>query len=342
MFAHPYSGDDGSVALLDMPVRQGRAASVKPDHCLQPVSVMGMFRTMRDQLRLVFIATRPFSLTAAIVPVVVGTLVAAEESFSPVRFLLALVGAIAIQSGTNLINDYFDHIKGVDGPNTLGPAGLIQRNILAPRSVLLMGIAWFALGIVIGLILVAMTGPELLLLGLASVAAGFFYTAAPVSLAYIGLGELTVFLFMGPVIVTGAYYVQTEQWSWQPVIVSLPIAFLVTAILQANNLRDVENDREHGKRTLATLIGRRAATVEFGVLIGAAFVMLLILVLVDLAPWPVLAAALTAPAAVKAVQLAARTTNPRALNFVLLRTAMLHMRFGLLFAAGLTVGLFVG
>lgn len=297
---------------------------------------------MRDHLKLLFIATRPFSLTAAIVPVVVGTLVAAEESFSLVRFLLAFVGAIAIQAGTNLVNDYFDYVKGVDGPHTLGPAGLIQRNVLSPRAVLIMGIGWFAVGSLAGLILVAMTGPGLLLLGLASVAAGFFYTAAPVSLAYIGLGELTVFLFMGPVIVTGAYYVQTEQWSWQPVIVALPIAFLVTAILQANNLRDVENDREHGKRTLATLIGPRAATVEYGVLIGATYVVLLLLVLADIAPWPVLVAAITAPAAVKAVQLAARTTNPRALNFVLLGTAKLHMRFGLLFAAGLTAGLFVG
>jgi 1,4-dihydroxy-2-naphthoate polyprenyltransferase len=292
---------------------------------------------MRDRLRLAFLATRPFSLTAAIVPVVVGTLVAAQEAFSPLRFLLAFVGAVALQAGTNLVNDYFDHVKGVDGPDTLGPAGLIQRKVLSPRAVLAMGIGWFALGSVVGLILVAMTGPALLLLGLASVAAGFFYTAAPVSLAYIGLGELTVFLFMGPVIVTGAYYVQTEQWSWQPVVISLPIAFLVTAILQANNLRDIENDRRHGKRTLATLIGRRAATVEYGALIGATY-----LVLAGVVPWPALLAALTLPAAVAAVRLAARTANPRALNFVLLRTAMLHMRFGLLLAAGLTIGLFVG
>jgi 1,4-dihydroxy-2-naphthoate octaprenyltransferase len=296
---------------------------------------------MRDTFRLWFMATRPFSLTAAIVPVLVGTLVAAQDTFSPLRFVLALVGSVAIQSGTNLVNDYFDHVKGVDGPDTLGPAGLIQRGVLTPRATLIMGIAWFALGSVIGLILVAMVGPALLLLGLASVAAGFFYTAAPVSLAYIGLGELTVFLFMGPVIVTGAYYVQTETWSWTPVVISLPIAFLVTAILQANNLRDIENDRRHGKRTLATLIGRRAALYEYAVLVGATYVALLVLVLAGIAPWPALLAALTIPAAIKAVRLAARTVNPRALNFVLLRTAMLHMRFGLLLAAGLTIGLFV-
>jgi 1,4-dihydroxy-2-naphthoate octaprenyltransferase len=293
---------------------------------------------VRDRLRLIFLSTRPFSLTAAAIPVIVGTLVAARDQFSLLRFLLAFGGAVAIQAGTNLVNDYYDHVKGVDGSNTLGPAGMIQRGTFSARAILLMGIGWFALGSAIGLLLVAMTGPELLWLGLASVAAGFFYTAAPVSLAYLGLGELTVFLFMGPVIVTGAYYVQTETWSWTPVIVSLPIAFLVTAILHANNLRDIDNDRAHGKRTIATLIGRRAATVEYELLMAATYLALLVVVVAGAAPWPVLLAAITVPAAVTAVRLAARTTNPKALNFVLFRTAMLHRNFGLLMSAGLAIG----
>jgi 1,4-dihydroxy-2-naphthoate polyprenyltransferase len=292
-----------------------------------------------NRLPLWLLATRPFSLTAAVVPVLIGTVVAAPVAFSPLRFLLALVGAASIQAGTNLVNDYYDHRKGVDGPGTLGPAGLIQRGLLAPRTVLLMGIGWFALGAALGVILVLMTGPALLWLGLASVLAGFFYTGAPVSLAYLGLGELTVFLFMGPVIVAGAYFVQTETWSWTPVLVSLPIAFLVTGILHANNLRDIENDREHGKRTVATLIGRRAATYEYIILIAAGYATLLVTVLLGVAAWPALVAFLTLPMAIGAVRLAARTTNPKALNLVLFRTAMLHMRFGLLMAAGLAVGL---
>ena len=296
---------------------------------------------MRDRLRLWYRAIRPFSLTASAVPVIVGTLAAAGEAFSPFRFVLTLVGAVAIQAGTNLVNDYYDHVKGVDAPGALGPAGLIQRGLLTPRAVLLMGIAWFALGSAVGLVLVALTGPALLWLGLASVAAGFFYTAAPVSLAYLGLGEITVFLFMGPVIVSGAYYVQTEHWSWAPVLIYLPVAFLVTAILHANNLRDIENDRIHGKRTVATLIGRRAATWEYVFLIAAGYVALAIMVAVGVAPWPALVAFVTLPAAVSAVRLALRTTNPKALNFVLVRTALLHTRFGLLLAAGLAAGLLI-
>jgi 1,4-dihydroxy-2-naphthoate octaprenyltransferase len=186
-----------------------------------------------------------------------------------------------------------------------------------------------------------MTGPALLWLGLASVAAGFFYTAAPVSLAYIGLGEVTVFIFMGPVMVLGAYYVQTEQWAWEPFIVSLPVAFLVTSILHANNLRDIESDRKHGKRTIATVIGRRWANVEFYVLIGAAYVTLIAAVVTGMAPWLALVALLTVPMAWKAVRLAATTTSPRRLNYVLAGTAMLHMRFGMLLAAGLAAALVV-
>lgn len=294
---------------------------------------------MKATLRLWWMATRPFSLTAAVAPVLIGTLVAARDAFSPLRFLLALAGAVAIQAGTNLVNDYYDYKKGVDAPGALGPPGMIQRGLVAPRTVLLLGALWFALGSIAGLILVLLTGPALLWLGLASVAAGFFYTGAPVSLAYLGLGELTVFLFMGPVIVSGAYYVQTEHWSWTPVIVSLPIAFLVTAILHANNLRDIENDRVHGKRTIATLIGRRAATWEYVLLLAAAYAALVVMVAVGAAPWPSLIAFVSLPAAVQAGKLAAGAANPRALNYVLFRTAKLHTNFGLLLSAGLAAGL---
>jgi 1,4-dihydroxy-2-naphthoate octaprenyltransferase len=207
--------------------------------------------------------------------------------------------------------------------------------------VLAGGIVCFAVGSAIGLLLVWMTSIELLWLGLASVAAGFLYTGAPVSLAYIGLGELTVFVFMGPVMVLGSYFVQTERWDWGPVIVSLPVAFLVTGILHANNMRDIEDDRRHGKRTIATLIGRRWANVEYYVLIGAAYLALVVAVAAGVAPWPALVALATVPMAWKAVRLAARTTNPRRLNFLLAGTALLHMRFGLLLALGLAVGLAV-
>jgi 1,4-dihydroxy-2-naphthoate octaprenyltransferase len=292
-------------------------------------------------LKLYFDSTRPFSFTASVVPVIVGTLVAAQKRFNPLYFLLALLGSVLIHAGTNLVNDYYDHVKGVDGPTSQGPSKVIQRGLMRPGEVLRLGILCFVVGAGAGLVLVALVGLPLLWLGIASVAAGFFYTGAPISLAYIGMGELTVFAFMGPVMVMGAYYVQLARWSWDPFIVSLPIAFLVTAILHANNLRDIDDDRAHGKRTIATVIGRRPANWEYYLLIVGTYVALAAMVVTRVAPWPVLISLVTLPAAVRAVTFTARTKEPRKLNFLLFRTAQLHMRFGALLAAGLAVGLVV-
>jgi 1,4-dihydroxy-2-naphthoate octaprenyltransferase len=192
-------------------------------------------------------------------------------------------------------------------------------------------------GAAIGLVLCAVTSWELVWLGLASVLAGFLYTGAPVHLAYIALGELTVFIFMGPVIVLGAYFVQVESWDWEPIVASLPVAFLVTAILQANNLRDIENDRATGKRTMATLIGRHWANIEMYALLAAAFVSLVVAAAVGAMPWWGLVALATLPLAVPIVKIVRAGGNPRKLNFALLRTAMLHMQFGAVLAAGLAV-----
>lgn len=294
-----------------------------------------------SRLRLWFLAIRPFSFTASVVPVLVGSLLGFREAVHPLHFLLALFGAVAIHAGTNLVNDYYDHVKGADGPHSLGPSGVIQRGLLTPRAVLTAGLLCFAAGSAAGLLLVALTGPALLWLGVASVLAGFFYTAGPLALAYIGLGEVTVFVFMGPIIVLGAYYVQTERWAWTPVLVSLPVAFLVTAILHANNMRDIEDDRRSGKRTVATLIGRRWSCYEYYVLVGSAYLALLALVLTGILPWTALIALATVPLAARAVRLTATATHPRRLNAVLANTAHLHMRFGLLLSLGLAAGLLV-
>lgn len=290
-------------------------------------------------VRLWWAASRPFSFTASVIPVLVGTLLAAEDQFRWWAALLALVGSVLIHAGTNLINDYYDFRKGADNEESLGPAGFIQRGLLTPKSILTVGIGCFAAGSVVGLALCALTSWELLYLGIASVLAGFLYTGAPIHLAYIGLGEVTVFLFMGPVMVVGAYFVQLEQWSWDPFIASLPIAFLVTAILHANNLRDIESDRKTGKRTIATLIGRKWANREMYLLLAGAYVSLVAAAATGSLPWPALIALATVPAVVPIVRVVAAGGNPRKLNLALIKTAGLHMQFGALMAAGLLVNL---
>ena len=292
-------------------------------------------------LRLWFAASRPISFTASVIPVLVGTLLAAEDRFRWWAALLALVGSVLIHAGTNFINDYYDWRKGADNEDSLGPAGFIQRKLVSPNAVLVAGIGCFAAGSILGLVLCALTSWELLWLGLASVLAGFLYTGAPIHLAYIGLGEVTVFLFMGPVMVVGAYFVQLEEWAWDPFIASLPIAFLVTAILQANNLRDIESDRATGKRTIATLIGRKWAGREMYLLLAGAYVSLVVAAIAGSLPWPALVALATLPAVIPIVKVVAAGGNPRKLNLALVKTAGLHMQFGALMAAGLLLNVVI-
>lgn len=295
-----------------------------------------------SQLRTWFTALRPVSFTASIIPVLVGTAVAADREFHAGLFVLALLGSVAIHAGTNLVNDYFDHVKGTDNADSLGQSGVIQRGLLPARTVLAGGIGAFAAGAAVGLALTALVGWPVLALGIASVLAGYFYTASPFSLAYRGLGEVVVFTFMGPVIVVGSYYVQTESWDWAPFVASVPIGLLVAAILHANNVRDIENDRRNNKWTLAALAGRPLADYEYLALMLGGYAVVVAMTVGGAAPWPVLLTLLTLPIALRLVRFEARQTSPRALNLVLAQTAGLHMLFGALLAFGFALAVWVG
>lgn len=295
-----------------------------------------------QNIRTWLVALRPISFTASVIPVLVGTAIAGEDEFHPLLFVLALLGSIAIHAGTNLVNDYFDHTKGTDNEDSLGQSGVIQRGLLSARSVLLGGLVAFAIGAAIGLAITAQVGWPVLALGLASVAAGYFYTASPFSLAYRGLGEVVVFVFMGPAIVMGAYYVQVEGWSWEALVASLPIGLLVAAILHANNVRDIENDRKHRKWTLAALAGRPLADYEYVALMLGGYGVVIAMTIAGAAPWPVLITLITLPLALRIVRFEARQTSPRALNIVLAQTAGLHMIFGALLAFGFALAVWTG
>jgi 1,4-dihydroxy-2-naphthoate octaprenyltransferase len=284
-------------------------------------------------IRTWLIASRPVSLTASVVPVLVGTAVAAGEAFRPALFALALAGSVAMQVGTNLINDYFDHLKGSDTAESLGPSGVIQRGLLSPRAVLAGGVTAFAIAAAIGLVITAVVGWPVLALGVASVLAGYFYTASPLSFAYRGLGEAVVFVFMGPVIVVGAWYVQTESWAWAPFLASLPVGMLVAAILHANNVRDIDSDRRNHKWTLAALAGRPLADYEYALLVAGAYVVTVAIVAGG-APPAALLPLLTLPLAARLIADEFTARSPRRLNLVLARTAGLHLLFGLLLASG--------
>jgi 1,4-dihydroxy-2-naphthoate polyprenyltransferase len=287
-------------------------------------------------------AIRAPSLTAAAIPVLLGMAVAARDGFfSLPRLLLALVGAMAIQAGTNLINDYYDYRSGADLEQTLGPSMVIQRGLLTAEQVWRGGVVAFAIGAALGLVLVYLAGWPILWIGAASVAAGYFYTAKPLALAYVALGELTVFIFMGPAIVLGTYFVMAEKFTWPALWASIPLGFVVAGILHANNIRDIETDRRHGKRTLATILGRTGAKRELVALDVAAYATTLIAVLTRELPWVALAVFITVPRALDQIRIVMRESEPKKLNLALMRSVQLHMEFGLVLTLAMLVAAFL-
>ncbi len=295
------------------------------------------------RLRVWIRGIRAPSLSAAAIPVILGATIALRDGFfSGARLLLALAGALAIQAGTNLINDFYDYQSGADSSDSLGPSLVIQHGLLTPAQVWRGGIAAFAIGSALGLILVYLCGWPILAIGVFSVAAGYFYTAVPVSLAYVALGEVTVFIFMGPAIVIGAYYVMALRFSAAAIWASIPVGFLVAGILHANNIRDIESDRAQGKRTLATILGRRGADHELVALDAAAYAVTIIAAALCLIPWTTLIAFATVPRALHEIRIVFRETESKRLNLALFRAVQLHMEFGLLMIAAFAVAWAMG
>lgn len=280
-------------------------------------------------------AARPRTLTATYVPLGLAAVIAlADGVFRPVEFVLALVGVLFLQIAANLINEYFDFKRGADELKVAGQGMTIKNQVLTPGDVLRGAILTVAAGIVIGLILLVQSGPLLFWIGLGGVLVVILYTAGPFPLAYNGLGELAVFIFMGPVMVLGAYYVMAHRVDWTPVLAALPISFTVAAILHANNIRDMDADRAVNKRTLAVRFGLRLARAEYVFLMAGAYIALALLVAAGVMPWPVLLALLTLPEANRLVQTVRTSRDSQLLHQAQGRTAKFHGRFGFLIVIG--------
>lgn len=279
-------------------------------------------------------ATRPKSFAATVAPVALGLALAWRDGrFDPLTAALTLLGALLLQAGANLINDYMDHRTGADSSASLGPSRVIQDGLLTPRQVLIEARICLGAGALLGIGLAGIGGWPVWAIGVIGILIAVLYTAGPAPLAYRGLGEIAVFVAMGPGIVAGTYVVQTQTVTPGVLLAATPIGLLVAAILHANNLRDLDGDRLAGKRTLATRLGRRGAQIEYAALIAGAFASVLAgIVLGELSP-AALSVILLLPSAYQLVRTASTTTHVAQLNRVLRQTATLHLRFGLLLAA---------
>lgn len=287
-------------------------------------------------------ATRPRVFTATYVPILLAGAVALQNHvFRIVPFVLALLGTMALQAGANLVNEYFDYRRGADELKQAGQGMTIKHNILSPREVLIGAVVTIIFGSLIGIYLVSQSGSLLWMIGIIGVLAAITYTAGPFPLAYNGLGELTAGIVFGPLVVIGAYYVMDTNISFNLVLISLPIGFMVAAILHANNIRDYEADKAVNKRTTTVLFGLSFAKKEYAFLVFGAYVGVGLLVIFNIAPPLALLALLTLPQAYPLVVMITTETDPQRLHIAQGRTAQLHGRFGYALAIGWVLSVLV-
>ncbi len=218
------------------------------------------------------LAARPKTLAAAAAPVIVGTgLAAAHSTYSALPAVAALGGALLIQIGTNLANDYYDFLRGGDTEERVGPTRVTQAGIIPPKEVWWGMALTLSMALLVGVYLVSVGGWPIVWIGLGSLVCAVAYTGGPYPLAYHGLGDLFVFLFFGLVAVGGTYWVQGLALPADVVLAGVGVGALNTAILVANNVRDLETDAAAGKRTLAVRLGRFGSRIEYALLMAVGF-----------------------------------------------------------------------
>ncbi|MDW5596755.1 1,4-dihydroxy-2-naphthoate polyprenyltransferase [Conexibacter stalactiti] len=292
--------------------------------------------TSTNVVRIWVMAARLRTLPVGLAPVLVGTALAGfEDVFHPLRFAAAVLGALFIQVGANLSNDYSDARRGADTEDRLGPVRVTAGGLVPPRQVLIATYVTFALAIACGAYLIAVAGWQLLLVGVASIIAGVLYTGGPRPYGYDGLGELFVFLFFGIVAVAGSYFVQTETLEWEAFALAVPAGLLASAVLVVNNYRDMDTDRRAGKKTLAVRLGRRRTQVLFAVMVYGAYLLTPVAwIFGPLSPW-LLLPLLTLPLAAPVVRIVRNRTDGPTLNEALAKTGMLELIFCVLLSAGI-------
>ena len=286
----------------------------------------------------VLLAARPKTLSAAFVPVIVGTALAAAASF-PVRWplaLLAVAGAGAIQIGTNLYNDVLDHERGADTHERLGPVRVTQAGLLAPWQVRLAAGTSFLIAVACGIPLVLAGGWPILVLGLLSLLFGYAYTGGPLPLAYNGLGEAFVMLFFGFGAVGGTFWLHTGRLIPAVGIAALQVGSLACALLSVNNLRDVEEDGRAGKGTLAVRLGARFGRAAIVAFACGPFAIGGIWALVE-HPLAALLPFLALPLALSVFAIVLREPPGPRYNVALARAAALQLAFGALLSLGLVL-----
>ena len=283
--------------------------------------------------------TRPHTLTASFVPVVVGTAVVAPrvESIRLDLFVAMLIASMLIQIATNLFNEYYDYKRGLDTEESVGIGGSIVRDGFKPGTILAFALTLYGISALLGVYLCIETSWWLLVVGLISMFVGYIYTGGPLPIAYTPLGEVVAGFFMGYIIIAISAYLQIGYVPTEAVAISVPVAILIGSILLANNIRDLDNDKVNGRKTIACLVGHRRAVYVLIGFFAAAVLSLIIAVLAFEVSWFALLALLSIPLMIKAVRLFWEDLPPEKLMPGMAQTGKVNTIFGLLLAISLVI-----
>lgn len=296
-----------------------------------------MQETVSAKIGLWLLAIRPKTLPAAVGPIAVGSAEAfADGKFSLLPAFCCLLGAVLLQIGVNLANDYFDCKNNIDSAERLGPVRVTQSGLISPMEVKRGMIICLFLAAMVFLYLALVGGWPIVLIGTASVLGALAYSGGPYPLASHGLGELFVFIFFGLVAVGGTYLVQAGQLTWMVLLAAVPPGLLITAIMVVNNLRDIDTDRKAGKKTLAVILGRSRTIALYKLLLILSYLVPLAMISTGIATIMMVLPLLTLPLAWLTTK---RISSEKgaSLNDLLALTAKLSLVYSLLFAVGLAL-----
>lgn len=307
-------------------------------------------RPVKPQLSLgwlIFLATRVPFLTATFVPIILGAVIARDHGFSAWWLAaLALLGGSAIHLGLNVANDVFDATSGADAANVnptmfSGGSRMIQYGLVSLKTMRLVSIACYLVGIAIGVYLAITRSPELWWIGAAGLFLSIFYTAPPLKLVHRGVGEICVALGFGPIMVLGAYFVVAQRFSWEALYASLPVAILIMLVLYLNQIPDAPSDAKAGKRTIVVRLSKDTIIGGYALSVAVTYALVIGGAISGLMPvWTLLALA-TIPLALKVLKgLRAHYESPYELMATLGQNIQLHLFMGLLLIAGYVVAIF--
>lgn len=337
---------DGRLSTVspEQHVHAGADVSSTAVHASSPAVRVSPQRKLQRRLEAWYEVTRPFALTASIIPIsTAGAIAWANGLFSWWLFLLTLLGGVAIQAGTNVINEIYDVRQGIDKITSPRASHALLKGSLTEREAFLLAGSYFAVTVLVGIVLLAVRGWPMLVIGIVGLAAGYSYTGPPFQYKFHALGVPLVFLLMGPLEVIGSYYAITGTYSSAALAASIPIGFLVAAILHGNEWRDISEDARGGITTLSAEIGSRGAHYLYVGLVTGAYLAVGIAAMGHFLPLTTLLVLLSMPILVSVLHASelGATGQVRALSMIDLKTARLHMVFGLLLATGIFLARYV-